>query len=101
MPLFARVLGPEMGAFILIVFAIGITSWMQAARIGDRAEGLADEARVRAADDGRVVEVAVPDARLQAVLPAPVRWMRQVHGVAVHGADEWLPAGTEPPRGQC
>jgi peptide/nickel transport system permease protein len=29
----ARVLGPEMGAFILIVFAIGITSWMHAARI--------------------------------------------------------------------
>jgi peptide/nickel transport system permease protein len=29
----AQVLGPEMGAFVLIVFAIGITSWMQAARI--------------------------------------------------------------------
>lgn len=29
----ARVMGPEMGAFILIVFAIGITSWMHAARI--------------------------------------------------------------------
>ncbi len=29
----ARVLGPEMGAFILIVFAIGVTSWMHAARI--------------------------------------------------------------------
>lgn len=29
----ARVLGPEMGAFVLIVFAIGITSWMHAARI--------------------------------------------------------------------
>ena len=29
----ARYLGPEMGAFTLIVFAIGITSWMQAARI--------------------------------------------------------------------
>jgi len=29
----AGVLGPEMGAFLLIVFAIGITSWMQAARI--------------------------------------------------------------------
>ena len=29
----ARVMGPEMGAFILIVFAIGVTSWMQAARI--------------------------------------------------------------------
>ena len=27
------VLGPEVGAFLLIVFAIGITSWMQAARI--------------------------------------------------------------------
>ncbi|MCA3454062.1 MAG: ABC transporter permease [Rhodobacter sp.] len=26
-------LGPETGAFVLIVFAIGITSWMQAARI--------------------------------------------------------------------
>ena len=26
-------LGPELGAFLLIVFAIGITSWMQAARI--------------------------------------------------------------------
>ncbi|MCA3514873.1 MAG: ABC transporter permease [Rhodobacter sp.] len=29
----AQVLGPETGAFVLIVFAIGITSWMQAARI--------------------------------------------------------------------
>jgi peptide/nickel transport system permease protein len=29
----AGYLGPEMGAFVLIVFAIGITSWMQAARI--------------------------------------------------------------------
>jgi peptide/nickel transport system permease protein len=29
----ASYLGPEMGAFVLIVFAIGITSWMQAARI--------------------------------------------------------------------
>jgi peptide/nickel transport system permease protein len=29
----AGILGPELGAFILIVFAIGITSWMQAARI--------------------------------------------------------------------
>ena len=29
----ASVLGPEVGAFLLIVFAIGITSWMQAARI--------------------------------------------------------------------
>lgn len=29
----ASVLGPEIGAFLLIVFAIGITSWMQAARI--------------------------------------------------------------------
>jgi peptide/nickel transport system permease protein len=29
----AGIVGPEMGAFILIVFAIGITSWMQAARI--------------------------------------------------------------------
>jgi peptide/nickel transport system permease protein len=29
----AVVLGPELGAFTLIVFAIGITSWMQAARI--------------------------------------------------------------------
>ncbi len=29
----ANVLGPELGAFTLIVFAIGITSWMQAARI--------------------------------------------------------------------
>jgi peptide/nickel transport system permease protein len=29
----ASVLGPELGAFLLIVFAIGITSWMQAARI--------------------------------------------------------------------
>jgi peptide/nickel transport system permease protein len=29
----AQYLGPEMGAFVLIVFAIGITSWMQAARI--------------------------------------------------------------------
>jgi peptide/nickel transport system permease protein len=29
----ASVLGPEFGAFLLIVFAIGITSWMQAARI--------------------------------------------------------------------
>lgn len=29
----SRVLGPEMGAFLLIVFAIGVTSWMHAARI--------------------------------------------------------------------
>ena len=29
----ASYLGPELGAFVLIVFAIGITSWMQAARI--------------------------------------------------------------------
>lgn len=29
----AKIVGPEMGAFLLIVFAIGITSWMQAARI--------------------------------------------------------------------
>ena len=29
----ARTLGPELGAFTLIVFAIGVTSWMQAARI--------------------------------------------------------------------
>lgn len=29
----AGVLGPEMGAFVLIVFAIGVTSWMHAARI--------------------------------------------------------------------
>ena len=29
----AKYLGPELGAFILIVFAIGITSWMQAARV--------------------------------------------------------------------
>lgn len=29
----ARYLGPEMGAFVLIVFAIGVTSWMHAARI--------------------------------------------------------------------
>jgi peptide/nickel transport system permease protein len=29
----AGILGPELGAFLLIVFAIGITSWMQAARI--------------------------------------------------------------------
>ena len=29
----ASILGPELGAFMLIVFAIGITSWMQAARI--------------------------------------------------------------------
>jgi peptide/nickel transport system permease protein len=29
----ARVTSPEMGAFILIVFAIGVTSWMHAARI--------------------------------------------------------------------
>jgi len=29
----ASVLEPEVGAFLLIVFAIGITSWMQAARI--------------------------------------------------------------------
>lgn len=29
----ARVVGPEMGAFLLIVFAIGITSWMNTARI--------------------------------------------------------------------
>ena len=29
----ASMIGPELGAFSLIVFAIGITSWMQAARI--------------------------------------------------------------------
>ncbi|MEO8244184.1 MAG: ABC transporter permease [bacterium] len=29
----ASLLGPELGAFMLIVFAIGITSWMQTARI--------------------------------------------------------------------
>ena len=29
----ASIVGPELGAFTLIVFAIGITSWMQAARI--------------------------------------------------------------------
>jgi peptide/nickel transport system permease protein len=29
----ASLIGPELGAFALIVFAIGITSWMQAARI--------------------------------------------------------------------
>jgi peptide/nickel transport system permease protein len=29
----ASVMGPELGTFVLIVFAIGITSWMQAARI--------------------------------------------------------------------
>ena len=29
----AGLIGPELGAFSLIVFAIGITSWMQAARI--------------------------------------------------------------------
>ena len=29
----AGLVGPEMGAFLLIVFAIGVTSWMQAARI--------------------------------------------------------------------
>ena len=29
----AKYLGPELGAFTLIVFAIGITSWMQAARV--------------------------------------------------------------------
>jgi peptide/nickel transport system permease protein len=29
----AGVIGPELGAFVLIVFAIGVTSWMPAARI--------------------------------------------------------------------
>lgn len=29
----AGLLGPEMGTFVLIVFAIGVTSWMQAARV--------------------------------------------------------------------
>lgn len=29
----SRIVGPEMGAFLLIVFAIGVTSWMHAARI--------------------------------------------------------------------
>ncbi len=29
----ASIMGPELGAFLLIVYAIGITSWMQAARI--------------------------------------------------------------------
>ena len=31
--LIAGIIGPELGAFTLIVFAIGITSWMQAARV--------------------------------------------------------------------
>ncbi len=31
--------------------------------------------------------VAVNRARLQAVLPGPVRWLQQVHGTAVHDAD--------------
>jgi YfiH family protein len=35
--------------------------------------------------------------RLQAVLPAPVRWLRQVHGIAVHDADTAPPCGAEPP----
>jgi peptide/nickel transport system permease protein len=29
----AAIFGPELGAFLLIVFAIGVTSWMQSARI--------------------------------------------------------------------
>ncbi len=29
----AKVIGPNMGAFVLVVFAIGLTSWMPAARI--------------------------------------------------------------------
>lgn len=29
----AKVIGPNMGAFVLVVFAIGVTSWMSAARI--------------------------------------------------------------------
>jgi peptide/nickel transport system permease protein len=29
----SRLMGPEAGTFLLIVFAIGVTSWMQAARI--------------------------------------------------------------------
>jgi peptide/nickel transport system permease protein len=29
----ASLIGPELGAFLLIVFAIGVTSWMQTARI--------------------------------------------------------------------
>jgi len=36
-------------------------------------------------------------ARLQAVLPGPVRWLRQVHGVAVHDADVDPTGGVEPP----
>ena len=35
----ASVLGPELGAFLLIVFAIGITSWMQAADCAGRGFG--------------------------------------------------------------
>ena len=41
----SRAMGPEMGAFVLIVFAIGVTSWMHAARIV-RGEVLALKERV-------------------------------------------------------
>lgn len=41
--------------------------------------------------------VAANRARLQAAVPGPIRWLAQVHGVAVHDADAALPAGAPPP----
>ncbi len=41
--------------------------------------------------------VAANRARLQAMVPAPIRWLAQVHGTAVHDADSPLPPGAPPP----
>ena len=42
--------------------------------------------------------VATNRARLAAMLPAPVRWLEQVHGVAVHDADADAVEPLAPPR---
>lgn len=41
--------------------------------------------------------VALNRARLQATLPAPVRWLRQVHGIVVHDADTFAAEGADAP----
>ena len=41
--------------------------------------------------------VAENRARLQRRLPAPVRWLRQIHGITVHDADTGVPADADPP----
>jgi YfiH family protein len=43
--------------------------------------------------------VAANRALLQAALPGPVRWLRQVHGVAVHDADADADSGSTPGSG--